>query len=402
MGEVFKQFMLLGLMSFGGPAAHIGYFKRRFVDELGWLDAERFGAIVAMSQVIPGPGSSQVGFAIGHHRAGLSGAIAAFMGFTLPSFLLLYLLAVASLSWLDTSWFQGLIHGLKLMAVVVVTDAVLSMFKQFCRRGATRLLMLLCASLTLFVGTLASQLGLLILAGIIGAILLAPSALQDTEQAEGGQDTKGVRRGSLDALRPKMLPLCLFLLLFGLSLFWLGTGHSLLQLFAQFYQAGALVFGGGHVVLPLLEASVGQQLTSERFLTGYALAQAVPGPMFTLAAFLGAESLFESPLLGALVATLAIFLPGFLLQLSLLRSWHGLMGRARFRGAIMGINAAVVGLLLAALISPVIVSAVLAWPDALLVLIGLAWQLRYRPSILMLLLGFALTGILLGVMGALF
>ncbi|QYJ89273.1 chromate efflux transporter [Shewanella halotolerans] len=398
MGEVFKQFLLLGLMSFGGPAAHIGYFKRRFVDELGWLDAERFGAIVAMSQVIPGPGSSQVGFAIGHHKAGLSGALAAFLGFTLPSFLLLYLMAVASLSWLDTSWFQGLIHGLKLMAVVVVTDAVLSMFNQFCRRGATRLIMMLCASFTLFVGTLASQLGLLILVAVIGAVWLAPSALQGLEQDTGQQGAKGGEGG----LRPQMLPLMLFILLFGLSLFWLGTGHSLFQLFAQFYQAGALVFGGGHVVLPLLEASVGQQLTSERFLTGYALAQAVPGPMFTLAAFLGAESWLESPLLGALVATLAIFLPGFLLQLSLLRSWHGLMGRARFRGAIMGINAAVVGLLLAALISPVIASAILAWPDALLVLTGLAWQVRYRPSILMLLLGFALAGMLFGVLGGLF
>ncbi|CAM4054964.1 chromate efflux transporter [Shewanella aquimarina] len=397
MGEVFKQFLLLGLMSFGGPAAHIGYFKRRFVDELSWLDAERFGAIVAMSQVIPGPGSSQVGFAIGHHRAGLQGAIAAFLGFTLPSFLLLYLLAVASVSWLDTSWFQGLIHGLKLMAVVVVTDAVLSMFKQFCRRGATRLLMLLCASLTLFVGTLASQLGMLLLAGVFGSLLLAPTALQDGEK--GGQ--KGVQGYVVDTLRPQMLPLALFISLFGLSLFWLGTGHSLAQLFAQFYQAGSLVFGGGHVVLPLLEASVGQQLTNERFLTGYALAQAVPGPMFTLAAFLGAESWFESPLLGALVATLAIFFPGFLLQLSLLRSWHGLMGRARFRGAIMGLNAAVVGLLLAALISPVITSAILAWPDALLVLAGLAWQLRYRPSILMLLLCFALAGMLLAALGTL-
>ncbi|WP_428619121.1 chromate efflux transporter [Shewanella sp.] len=385
MGAVFKQFLLLGLVCFGGPAAHIGYFKRRFVDELKWLDAERFGAIVALSQVIPGPGSSQVGFAIGHHRAGITGAIAAFAGFTLPSFILLYLLAVASLGWLETSWFQGLIHGLKLLAVVVVADAVLGMFSQFCRQGLTRLLMLCAALVTLLLGGLESQLAILLMAAGIGGYYLSPTALESMPDEP------------LQSLRLKPIPLALFLLLFGVALWWIGSGGGLTQVFAQFYQAGALVFGGGHVVLPLLESSVGQQLSSERFLTGYALAQAVPGPMFTLAAFLGAESWSDAPLLGAIVATMAIFLPGFLLQLSVLSSWQALMARPKFRGAIMGLNAAVVGLLLAALISPVITSAIASALDLLWVLVGGYLLRRYRPSILWLLLGYGLLGGVLGV-----
>ena len=389
MGAVFKQFLLLGLVSFGGPAAHIGYFKRRFVDELKWLDAEHFGAIVALSQVIPGPGSSQVGFAIGHHRAGITGAIAAFAGFTLPSFLILYLLAVASLGWLDTSWFQGLIHGLKLLAVVVVADAVLGMFSQFCRQGLTRVLMLCAALVTLLLGGLASQLAILLMAAAIGSYYLSPTALESMPDEPQ------------QPLSLKLLPLTLFVLLFSIALWWIGVGGGLTQVFAQFYQAGALVFGGGHVVLPLLESSVGQQLSSERFLTGYALAQAVPGPMFTLAAFLGAESWSEQPLLGAIVATSAIFLPGFLLQLSVLSSWQALMVRPMFRGAIMGLNAAVVGLLLAALISPVITSAIVSAQDLLWVLVGGYLMRRYRPSILWLLLGYGLLGIVFGVMNGL-
>ena len=385
---IFWQFFLLGLMSFGGPAAHIGYFKKRFVDELNWLDANTYASFVALSQVIPGPGSSQVGFSIGHFRGGLAGGVAAFVGFTLPSFTLLTLLAVSSTNWLGASWFDGLIHGLKLMAVVVVADAVLGMFQQFCRQPISKLLMIISAAITLTFATIWSQLLLLIIAGSIGGYFLSIKSFELDEKRELnlglGLDLKW---------------LAVFGVLFILSLLLLTSSSPLGQLFAQFYQAGSLVFGGGHVVLPLLEMSVGQQISSERFLSGYALAQAVPGPMFTLAAFLGAESWSAKPIIAALVATLAIFLPGFLLLLSALKSWHGLMENVKFRGAIAGINAAVVGLLLAALMSPVITNAIFSLVDLLLVIMGFWLSKRFRLNILWLVLGYIFIGLGLGLMG---
>lgn len=388
MRVIFWQFFLLGLMSFGGPAAHIGYFKKRFVDELNWLDANTYASFVALSQVIPGPGSSQVGFAIGHFRGGVFGGIAAFLGFTLPSFTLLLLLAIGSANWLESNWFDGVIHGLKLMAVVVVADAVMVMFSQFCRQTSTRLVMLASAIITLGFASLWSQLLVLFFGAVIGAYFLSPSSL-DSEDGHG----------VLPPLAIDFRWLSLFALLFVLSILWLTADVRLAQIFAQFYQAGALVFGGGHVVLPLLEVSVGASIDSERFLTGYALAQAVPGPMFTLATFLGAELLCTQPILGALVATLAIFLPGFLLLLSALKAWHGMIHCSQFRGAIAGINAAVVGLLFAALISPVAMTAVTSLVDLVLVIAGFYLFKRYRLNILWLLLGYLLVGIAIGFIG---
>ncbi|MDX1279688.1 chromate efflux transporter [Shewanella colwelliana] len=389
MSDVFIKFFLLGLVSFGGPAAHIGYFKRRFVNELNWLDMTAFGGLVALSQVIPGPGSSQIGFAIGYHRAGLLGGLAAFIGFTLPSFTLLLLLALGSANWLGESWFNGLIHGLKLMAVVVVFDAVLSMYNQFCTKSIAKILMLTSAVVTLLVGNIWGQLLILVVAAGIGIFCLAPKSLN------GGSDG----RGNLSFTLVNVKWLALFGTLFITALVLLNSQHPLGQIFAQFYQAGALVFGGGHVVLPLLEMSVGQHIGSERFLTGYALAQAVPGPMFTLAAFLGAEVFSAKPVIGALVATLAIFLPGFLLLLSALTVWQGLMHRSQFRGAIAGINAAVVGLLLAALVSPVIASAIYSLVDLILVLLGFWLFKRFRLNILWLVLGYVVVGLALGFTG---
>ncbi|QYJ88095.1 chromate efflux transporter [Shewanella mesophila] len=388
MLAIFWQFFLLGLMSFGGPAAHIGYFKKRFVDELNWLDANTYASFVALSQVLPGPSSSQVGFSIGHFRGGLAGGLAAFIGFTLPSFLLLTMLAVSSTNWLGASWFQGLLHGLKLMAVVIVADAVSGMFKLFCRQTLTRLIMLLGAVIILGFASLWAQLLLLFVAAVIGAYFLSPKSFES-----------GASQPALPPLAIDFRWLFIFALLFLLSLFWLTIDVKAVQLFAQFYHAGALVFGGGHVVLPLLEMSVGQEISSERFLAGYAFAQAVPGPMFTLAAFLGAESWADNPILGALVATLAIFLSGFLLLLSALKSWHGLMASAKFRGAIAGINAAVVGLLLAALITPVITSAIFSLVDLLLVILGLWLSKRFRLNILWLVLGYVVVGLALGFTG---
>ncbi|QSX41359.1 chromate efflux transporter [Shewanella cyperi] len=377
MWLIFIRFLMLGLTSFGGPSAHIGYFRRTFVTELGWLDERQFGSLVALCQFLPGPGSSQLGFAIGYGRAGLGGALLAFLGFTLPSFTLMYLLAVTSANALGLDWFEGVIHGLKLLAVVVVADACLGMYKQFCQRSLTRGIMLASALTLLLAGALWSQMLVLLLAALLGSRLLVG------EVGEPAPPTK---------LRSH------YLVIFGLLLlgaFWclFSPVDPLAQLAAGFYQAGALVFGGGHVVLPLLQQTVGAELSADRFLTGYAAAQAMPGPMFTLAAFLGADSWQQSPLMGALLATAAIFLPGFLLLLGLLPAWHSLSRKPAIAGAIAAVNAAVVGLLVAALYQPVFVSAVAGPRDMALILLGFACLQWFRLHIVLLVAGFALAGL---------
>ncbi|NMH65964.1 chromate efflux transporter [Shewanella salipaludis] len=384
MWQIFLRFLSLGLVSFGGPAAHIGYFRQTFVKELGWLDDKRFAGLVALSQFMPGPGSSQLGFAIGYYRGGLNGALAAFAGFTLPSFILLYLLAVTSAQWLDNGYFNGVIHGLKLLAVVVVFDAVLGMFGQFCRRKLTQGLMLASAVTMLLLPAMGAQLLLLCLGAIAGAVWL------------NGQQA-GEAATSAPAIRLNPVWLGLFGALLLASFYWLSQGSGLTLVFAQFYQVGSLVFGGGHVVLPLLETHVAQAMSGDRFLTGYALAQAVPGPMFTLATFLGAELWLEQPLLGALVATGAIFLPGFLLMLVGLDSWHFIAARPRIAAAIAGVNACVVGLLLAALYRPVFSNGVVSPQDMALVLVGFGCLKLFRPHIVLLVAGFACAGVVTGV-----
>ena len=182
MWQVFNRFFALGLISFGGPAAHIGYFRKTFVEDLNWLDSKQYASFIALSQFMPGPGSSQVGFAIGYHRAGLAGGLAAFLGFTLPSFVLLFLFAVTSAQWLDTSFVQGAIHGLKLLAVVVVADATLSMFKQFCQRKTAQVIMLATAALMLLIPHLLTQIAVLVLAAVIGTLVMTNNKEQTPEK----------------------------------------------------------------------------------------------------------------------------------------------------------------------------------------------------------------------------
>ena len=379
MLQIFLRFFTLGLMSFGGPAAHIGYFRHTFVNELGWLDDKRYASLVALSQFIPGPGSSQVGFAIGYHRGGLAGALAAFIGFTLPSFVLMYLLAVTTAAWLANHYVQGMIYGLKLMAVVVVADAVLAMFTQFCQRQSARLLMLVSAAAMLMAPFMWTQMALLLVAATVGIYTL--SAMQDDVTP-------------LAPIRLNYVYLLLFLVLLIGSFFTVQLGPET-SIFGEFYRVGSLVFGGGHVVLPLLETAVGDTLSGDRFLTGYAFAQAVPGPMFTFASFLGAEMLLDSPLKGAAIATAAIFLPGFLLMPVALKSWHAIAARPKIAGAIAGVNACVVGLLAAALYQPVFSQAVFSAKDMALVLLGFGVLKLFRPSMLLLVVGFSLSGMLL-------
>ncbi|MCL1090665.1 chromate efflux transporter [Shewanella profunda] len=379
MLQIFLRFLTLGLMSFGGPAAHIGYFRQTFVNELGWLDDKRYASFVALSQFMPGPGSSQVGFAIGYHRGGLVGALAAFVGFTLPSFILMYLLAVTTAAWLTNHAMQGMIHGLKLMAVVVVADAVLAMFKQFCQRKIARILMLVSAAAIMIAPFMWTQIGVLILAAILGVRLLS---------AQNGND-----QNAIAPIRLNYFWLLLFVALLIASFFMVSMGPEA-GIFGEFYRVGSLVFGGGHVVLPLLETAVGDMLGSDRFLTGYAFAQAVPGPMFSFASFLGAEMMLDKPLMGACIATAAIFLPGFLLMLVGLKSWHAIAARPKIAGAIAGINACVVGLLAAALYQPVFSQAVFSGQDMALVLLGFGALRLFKPPVLFLVLSFCIYGVL--------
>jgi len=310
--------------------------------------------LLALCQLLPGPASSQLGFAIGRQRAGLGGALAAFAGFTLPSFLLLLAAAIGVGQLTANVWLDAALHGLKLLALVVVADAVLTMSRQFCKTALAQGIMVATAAALWWQPGLLTQLVML-----AGAALLC--ARMGEPQTPGPQPSPAVHQ-------PHWPTLLLFALLFvGLPLLATDTAS---QLVADFYRAGSLVFGGGHVVLPLLAESSGQALSQQQLLTGYSLAQLVPGPMFTLASYLGAQLLPATPLAGALLATLALFLPGFLLLWALGPCWQSWLARPRLAGAVTGINAAVVGLLLAALYQPVWQSAVQVPTDLALAAVG--------------------------------
>ncbi|MBW8191042.1 chromate efflux transporter [Neiella marina] len=383
MWQIFKQFFALGWVSFGGPAAHLGYFQRHFVHKLGWLDQPRYAQLIALSQFLPGPGSSQVGFAIGYQRAGLLGGLAAFIGFTAPSFAIMAAIALLNTSLTDNSFYQGVIHSLKLFAVVIVADAVITMSKQFWSKQTSLLIGLVSTVVMLLQQGLWTQLLVLAGAAVIGAS--QPEMTAPTEKP--CVDDKACSS-----------PLWWALVLFGLLFFVLpliAGQSSLVALFSEFFQAGSLVFGGGHVVLPLLQESLAGQISQDSFLLGYASAQAIPGPMFTLATFLGAELTPSSPLLGALVATVAIFAPGLLLMVGLLNSWQALVARPRLAGAISAVNAAVVGLLVSAWYAPVFTSSVFLKQDFAAVVVGFVLLRQLKVPVLYLVAGYVALGLLL-------
>ena len=373
---IFKQFFLLGCMSFGGPAAHLGYFKRHFVDNLQWLNAKRYAQLISLSQALPGPGSSQVGFAIGVERAGVLGGIAAFVGFTLPSFLIMALLAISAHQF-DAIYF-AIVAGLKLFAVVIVADATLNMAKSFCTSWALKAIAVLSTLMLILLPNLSSQILVLIIAALIGAFY---------PLLKLGADDAVSENRSFAINWPALI---LFALLLLVSFIPLG---SQLSVFAPFYQAGAMVFGGGHVVLPVLQAGL-PSLSTEQFLSAYASAQAVPGPMFTIATYLGAELNSDQPLIGAVIATLLIFSPGFLLMLAFQKSWLQLAQRPRFASSIAALNAAVVGFLAAALYSPIWTSAVHSIWHIVLVVAAFTWLRLAKPPIWWLLLAFISVGLL--------
>ena len=366
--RVFLIFLRLGLTSFGGPVAHLGYFREEFVARRRWLTEDAYADLVALCQFLPGPASSQVGLALGLRQAGWGGALAAWLGFTLPSALVMALLGLGLVAGQGLVP-AGVLHGLKVAAVAVVAQAVWGMARSLCRGPARLLLMVLACALALLWPGVVGQVGAMLVAALAGLGLWGRAGAMPAPPSQGGL-AAGVRP------RTGALLLAAFAaLLVLLPLAARAWPQGWLVLADAFYRAGALVFGGGHVVLPLLQAEVVATgwVAADDFLAGYGLAQAVPGPLFTFAAFLGAAAGHGAGgWLGAAVCLVVIFVPAFLLVAGALPFWERLRHNARARAALAGVNAAVVGLLLAALYHPVWTSAIHAPADLALALAAFA------------------------------
>jgi chromate transporter len=342
--EVLLVFLRLGLTSFGGPIAHLGYFHDEFVVRRRWLEEKTYADLVALCQFLPGPASSQVGIAIGLSRAGYLGSLAAWVGFTLPSAIALVLFAygVEAFGGAGGGW----LHGLKVVAVAVVAQAVLSMMRSLAPDRERATLAVIAAALVLAIPSTWGQIGAIALGAVAGLVLF-----------RGGAPVDHVALPHPVSRAAGVVALALFFaLLLGLPLLAAAVASQSLTVFEAFYRAGSLVFGGGHVVLPLLQASVVPPgwVTNDAFLAGYGAAQAVPGPLFTFAAYLGAV-IGPQPngWAGAALCLVAVFLPSFLLVIGALPFWDELRRRRWAQSALTGVNAAVVGLLLAALYNPV-------------------------------------------------
>ena len=361
--EIFLAFLRLGLTSFGGPVAHLAYFRREFVQRRGWLDEHAYADLVSLCQMLPGPASSQVGMGLGLLRGGVAGSLAAWLGFTLPSALALVLFGLA-LRGLDVAPDNAALHGLRIVAVAVVAQAVWAMGKTACPdRPRAVIALLACAASLLRPGSV-GQFAIIAGAGVFGALglpagpatpALRPFAVRLGKRAGGG------------------LLAAFALLLLALPALAHWTQSAALDLFSRCYRAGALVFGGGHIVLPMLQVQLvgGGVVSNDVFLAGYGAAQAVPGPLFTFAAYLGALSRTAATgWAGATIALVGVFLPGYLLVIGLLPLWERARRHAAAARALQGINAAVVGLLLAALYTPVGTSAIGAPADLALALVA--------------------------------
>lgn len=384
---VFLIFFRLGLTSFGGPVAHLGYLRDEFVLRRQWLSERSYADLVALCQFLPGPASSQVGMALGLYRAGYAGALAAWAGFTLPSAIALILLALGLASYADVMP-SGALHGLKVVAVAVVAQAVWGMARSLCPDAARITIMAAATCFVLVVPSAWGQVGVIIAAAVIGLLLFQSQCDVDQERLP---IVLGHRIG--------LFCLVLFLILLaGLPLLTAMFPNQTLVMVDAFYRAGSLVFGGGHVVLPLLQTEVVSTgwLSNDTFLTGYAAAQAVPGPLFTFAAFLGA-SMSQTPTgwLGGIIALLAVFAPSFLLIVGVLPFWERLRRNTRMQAALLGINAAVVGLLLAALYQPVWTSAIHTPQDFGLALVALVALLFWRLPPWLVVIGSGVAGWLL-------
>ena len=391
--EVLLAFAKLGVSSFGGPIAHIGYFRQEFVVRRRWLGEQAYADLVALCQFLPGPASSQVGFSLGLMRAGYLGGLAAWVAFTLPSAIALLLFAYGATA-LTGEIGSGLLHGLKLVAVAIVAQAVWGMARTLCPDRERASIALVAALVILLSSSSIAQIGAIVFGAIAGLWLCRSPASTPSEQSHASVPV---------SRRTGLLALAVFLLLlFGLPILNSLTHSQAVALFEAFYRSGALVFGGGHVVLPLLrEATVAQGWVSDDvFLAGYGAAQAVPGPLFTFAAYLGA--VMDAPpngLAGAAISLVGIFVPGFLALIAALPFWETFRKRPSAQAVMRGVNAAVVGLLGAALYNPVWTTSVKGPGDFGLALIGFVLLTVWQAPPLLVVAVSALGGIVLAIAG---
>ena len=342
--HLFLIALRLGCTSFGGPTAHLGYFYDEYVKRRQWLTDAQYTHLVALCQFLPGPASSQVGFGIGVAKAGLIGGIISFLGFTLPSVLILVIFAsLLQTSGMDMSW----VNGLKIVAVAVVLNAILGMAQKLLPDMKTKLFALFTLVVTVIIAHPASQVLALTIVGLIGLFVFKHEQ-SETTQVRLFQIRRSVGISAL---------ILFFSLLIVLPIANALSESSWIAMIDHFYRSGALVFGGGHVVLPLLEGAFvgGKMISADDFITGYALAQAVPGPLFTFASYIGTVM---SGWLGAIVATFAIFLPAFLLLVGVLPFWERVQNNMHMRKVLKGVSAGVVGILVAAFYDPILTSAV--------------------------------------------
>ncbi len=363
--EVFVAFLRLGLTSFGGPVAHLGYFRSAFVVRRRWLDERQFAEIVGLCSFLPGPTSSQAGVLIGRHRAGWRGAVAAWVGFTLPSAVLMAVLALTA-GMMHGAAEALVVHGLKLAAVAIVAQAVVAMARTLTPDWPRRGVAVVGAVIAAFAGPL-GQILAIVAGAVAGRFVFPHEAPMDPTRI--APPSRGAVAGSV------AIVVAVALLLAGLPL--VATGSPLAALAAGCFRAGALVFGGGHVVLPLLQtALVPGVVDADAFLAGYGAVQAMPGPLFTFAAYLGG---LVGGVAGAAVALVAIFAPGMLLLAAAVPVWSTLHARSAARAAVAGVNAAVVGVLAAALVSPLGTGAIHGAPDAVIATIAFAALLLKAP-----------------------
>jgi chromate transporter len=391
--EVLRAFAKLGVSCFGGPIAHIGYFRQEFVIRRRWLDEQAYADLVALCQFLPGPASSQVGFSLGLMRAGYLGGLAAWVAFTLPSAIALLLFAYGA-SALEGEIGSGLLHGLKLVAVAIVAQAVWGMARTLCPDRERASIAVVAALVILLSSSSLAQIGAIVFGGIAGLWLCRAAEAIPSDQ--GHMSVPVSRSAGVLALA------VFFLLLAGLPILSSLTHSQAVALFEAFYRSGALVFGGGHVVLPLLrEATVAQGwVTDDVFLAGYGAAQAVPGPLFTFSAYLGAV-MGPPPngLAGAAISLVAIFLPGILVLVAALPFWETFRKRANAQAVMRGVNAAVVGLLGAALYNPVWTTSVNGPGDFGVALVGLVLLTAWEAPPLVVVAVSAIGGVVLAIAG---
>jgi chromate transporter len=386
--EVLLIFLKLGLTSFGGPVAHLGYFRREFVVRRAWLDDRAYADLVALCQFLPGPASSQTGFALGLVRAGYLGGLAAWAGFTLPSAAAMTLFAYGEGA-LKGPVGDGLMHGLQLVAVAIVAQAVIGMAQTLCPDRARATIAVLSLILMAFAPAGWAQIAIILLGAFAGLIV-----------CRQGGDVAGAAAEAPISRRMGIVFAGLYAVLLALS--FVPAGASVAALVAAFYRSGALVFGGGHVVLPLLRAAVVDPgwVSDSAFLAGYGAAQAVPGPLFTFAAYLGAvASVAPGGVAGAALALVAIFAPGLLLLMAALVFWQDLRARGDVRAAMAGVNAAVVGLLGSALYNPVWTSAVRDPTDFAIAAAGFVALIVWRAPPLVVVVATAAAAVALSLAG---